>query len=116
MTTLRDTIIAAKDRKPMAVEVPEWECTVYLRVMSSREQAEISARYAKQDQNADATAMLCELIAACLVDENGNRQFQTEADVDALLDKSVVVLKRLSDEVLTMNGMDPDAVDEAGKD
>ena len=114
--SLRDTILHANDRKPVAVEVPEWDCTVYLRVMSAKEQTGLVAKYRSQDQDASADGMLAELVATSLVDENGNRLFTTDADLEILASKSTLVIQRLSGEVLRINGMADDAVDDAGKD
>ena len=116
--TLRESILAAKDTTIVAVEVPEWECTVHVRSLSGSERdrfdAAVIARKGKDGKvRPDGLRALLVSIAAC--DETGERIF-ADADVDALCGKSASALIRLWDAAAEINGLADDAEADAAAD
>ncbi|MGE5611147.1 MAG: hypothetical protein ACM359_17990 [Bacillota bacterium] len=95
--SLKDTILGANDTKLEPVSVPEWNATVYVKVMSLEEGTAID-RIAEGD---DALA-LAKRATFIIRDEQGNRIF-TEADAPALAKKSVKALRRIIDAHAKLN-------------
>lgn len=99
------------DTKALPVEVPEWQCTVFVKTWTVAERA----GFLDQFNGGDRGKLLGVLVASCLCDEHGNRLFNAD-DVQALEDKSAAVLDRLGLLALKHNGIDRTAVDEAKND
>lgn len=107
---LRDLILQADDLQRSPIEVPEWGCVVYAGKFDGHAGAYMRKLLADKPDDADAA-----ILVAALRDEHGNAVF-SEADRGALMGKSAAVVGRVVREVLRLNGMLPDAVDEAKKD
>ena len=117
-----EEILAADDLTHTDVPVPEWTPgyieggelearSVRLRVMTADE----AIVFATSTQSGDAgerNELVVTLIAACAIDENGERLFSQE-QVGALKKKSFVVYQRLQEAVLLLNGFadEDDAAD-----
>lgn len=91
-----DAIISAKDGKTIKVACPEWGGDVYLTTMAS----DLFDEFGWRISNADSKPSLmkgirAEFVAACLSDEQGNRQTLTPKQLDAFKQKSPVIMTRL---------------------
>lgn len=109
---LKDLILNKQDKKLTPLTVEEWGVTVHLRTWSGSERAKFQDWYKTQTDMGKLLGMLC---AMSVCDEAGNRLF-TEADVDALNEKSVTALDAVAAAVLALNGITPDAVEQAKND
>ena len=90
----RDAILKAKDRKTETVKVPEWGGEVLVTAMSGHDRDAFEASIVTADGRTDLKNMRAKLVAACVVDEAGNRLFQP-ADIEALGGKSASALDRI---------------------
>lgn len=113
MTILsKDAILGANDIKTEVVPVPEWGGSVRVSVMSGLAR---DAFMTMQEGKASGHSVFqAHLLAATLVADDGSLIF-TEADIDALRAKSRVVLDKLVDVALRINGMTVAAIEDAEK-
>ncbi|MBN9520840.1 hypothetical protein J0H58_20355 [bacterium] len=109
--SLRDLIERADDRKVAPVEVPEWNCTVYLRQLSVDERNTLISQL--NEDNAGRFPVY--VLLSCLCDERGNPVF-TNKDYAVLAGKNARVVDRLGREASRLNYMTGDALDDAKKD
>jgi hypothetical protein len=106
VTLTRDQILGSRrDRKPVPLDVPEWGGQVYVRVMSAKDQVELTDGHRPTD-----IPML--VLIHCLVDENG-QQILEEGDIDALSQEDFPVIMRLFAFVAKLNGLSTTELDEA---
>ena len=91
----RDQILKQKDRKTETVKVPEWGGEVIVSAMSGTDRDSFEAGIVTADGKTDLKNMRAKLVAACVVDEKGNRLFQP-ADIEALGGKSASALDRIA--------------------
>jgi hypothetical protein len=119
---LKDQILSFDDRTKEPVDVPEWGSPkIFLRVISAAAREAVDDALTTVDK--DGTIRFnrigadARLLVQCLVDEDGERIF-TDADVDALGEKSSAVLARLAEKARELNsvGLDDEKVVEEGKD
>jgi hypothetical protein len=114
---LRDQIVAAADCVREAVEVPEWNCTVYVRSIIAQDldswQAETYV-YKEGDVATNLANIRGRLLVRCLVDEAGQRIF---ADNEAALlgAKSTQVIDRLYKVAQRLNAVTSKDVEELAK-
>jgi hypothetical protein len=114
---LRDQIVAAADCVREAVEVPEWNCTVYVRSIIAQDldswQAE-TYLYKDGDVATNLANIRGRLLVRCLVDEAGQRIF---ADNEAALlgAKSTQVIDRLYKVAQRLNAVTSKDVEELAK-
>ena len=114
MDLTRDAILAADDRSDLlAVEVPEWGGTVYIRLMGSDERDAYELKYAQVPKE-QLVGMRAYILALTLSDAQGNPLF-TRADIKALGQKSALVTDRLFEIASTHNGLNDAALDDAKK-
>lgn len=112
MALSKKAILAAKDTKlegPIAV--PEWGGDVFVRTISGVERDQFEDAYSEQKMKAFRVRFL----VMTLADENGERLFG-DADIDALGDKSSVVINRLFDKAWQHNAFTDSAVETLGND
>lgn len=96
---LRAAILATNDRRTRDVTVPEWNnATIRLRGSSVAELARL------QEQGEDVRKLYPALIIASVLDPETNEPLFTEADRDALTDRSAVVMERLATIIGELNG------------
>lgn len=103
----RAAILAAADIKTQTVAVPEWGGEVLVGSMNGQardewEQSLISRAGGKSEPN--LANVRARLVAATVVDEDGNRIF-TAADVEALGKKSSAALERVCKVAQRLNGL-----------
>jgi hypothetical protein len=115
----RDAILGADDRRTEDVEVPEWGGTVRVRALSGaeRDAYEASLVQFRGDGTqkltlANARARLVYL-SAC--DEEGERLFTKEQDVNALGKKSASALQRVWEAASRLSGLKDEDVKKAAE-
>lgn len=108
MTLSREQILASRsNRKPVSLEVPEWGGTVYVRVLSAKDQMELS-------EGVKPAEMPIKVILHCFVDEQGNRLFQDE-DAEMLAAEEFPIIMRVFAFVAKLNGLSTKELEEAMK-
>jgi len=111
MATLsRDQILAAKDAEIHTVEVPEWNGSVSIKVMTVGERDAYENDWVKSKMTG-MRDFRTRFLARCLCDEQGNRLF-SDKDVEVLSKKSAAVMGRLWDEAMTINKLKNEDVEE----
>lgn len=111
----RDEILAADDLPTEVVSVEEWGGKVIVRGLTARERDAYDESVLDMRGNKAKVKMeniRAELVARCVVDEEGKRVF-SDADAKALGKKSAVVVNRLWDVARRLSGMTEEAVEEA---
>lgn len=111
----KEDILRVDDRKVEEVHVPEWGGSVLVRSLSGRERDEFEAstmesKGGKTSQNLEN--FRAKLVALCVVDENGERLFQTRHEVAMLGTKSVAALQRIFNKCQELNGFSEEDVEE----
>jgi hypothetical protein len=100
-------ILAVQDLPTVEMEVPEWDCWVRVRTLTSGErdnfEAEITAVNGKNTR-VNARNIRAKLVAATVVDEEGRPLFGL-ADVEALSAKSAKALDRIFGRAAELAGM-----------
>lgn len=95
----REHILGARDIERELVHVPEWGGSVYVQAMTGRQrdmfEESLQVRRGKKIETS-IVQFRAKLVALCVVDENGQRIF-SEADVQALGDKSAAALTRIAE-------------------
>ncbi|MFZ1396706.1 MAG: hypothetical protein WAS33_07410 [Candidatus Promineifilaceae bacterium] len=123
MTLLNfDDILAKQDKEFEDVEVPEWGGTVRIAAMSGtdRDRWELSMMQADDKSehgfrmNFDAYSRV-RLVALCLVDDDFQRVFVTDKQVEALGQKSGAVMDRLYGIAQRVNGITDEDIDDLEK-
>jgi len=116
-----DAILGIDDKEYEDVDIEQWDVTVRIAVMSgaSRDKWEMSMM---QTDNSDRGYSLnikglsrASLVALCLVDEKFNRIFVTNEQIEALSNKSAVVLDRLYEVAQRINGITDEDVEDLEK-
>jgi hypothetical protein len=106
MALTREQILASrKDRKPVPLEVPEWGGEVYVRVLSAKDQAELSDGVKPAD-------IPIRVLVHCLVDESGNQILQEE-DAEALAGEDFPIIMRVFAFAAKLNGLSTKELEEA---
>jgi hypothetical protein len=114
----REAILAVQDLAREEVQVPEWGGSVSIKSMTGTErdaweQSLVPAEgKAGKASKADVRNIRARLVAMCAVDEAGQRLF-TDADVQALGAKSAVALDRCARVAQRLNGLMPEALEDA---
>lgn len=111
----RDQILAVNDRQTETVAVPEWGGDVLVSIMSGAardawEAGLVTRKGNKAEPNLQN--MRARLVAACVVDQDGNRLF-SDADADALGSKSSAALDRVCKVAQRLNGLTDDELEAA---
>jgi len=106
MTLTREQILASrKDRKPAPLEVPEWGGEVYVRVLSAKDQAELS-------DGVKPAEMPIRVLLHCLVNESG-QPILKEEDAEALAEEDFPVILRVFAFAAKLNGLSTKELEEA---
>lgn len=113
---LRDQILGTNETKLTAVEVPEWNITVYLRSLTGGQAAAYHSKVQKQTgtNGLDVSGLIPWLLVRTICDESGTLQFK-DSDISALDGKEFPVLERLFHEALKASGMGAKEKEEAEK-
>jgi hypothetical protein len=105
MPNLRDKILGADDLPVTEVDVPEWGETVRVKALDAEERFNLSV----QAGGKPGAVFMASVVAATVVDEDGNRVF-TDDDVPALARKNGKAVKRLFDAADELNAFTDKAV------
>ena len=115
--SLRDAILNCEDLPLEAVEVSEWNTTVYVRNMTGTERdAYETSLLAKQDMTNEERLkdMRAALVVLCTVDEDGVRIF-SDNDVEAVGAKSANALDKIVMAIRKHNGLTDGDIEEESK-
>jgi len=114
---VRELILSARDLRTETIEVPEWGTTVTLREWdgATRDRFDALALEARERGGKIPPRLRAWVAAMSIVDESGELVFG-EPDIEALARKSARALDRIVEAALKLNGLAPDAVDQAKKD
>lgn len=113
----KQEILGASDMKTEVVAVPEWGGDVLVGTMTgaAKDAYECSLLDFKDGQaNQNLENLRAKLIAATLVDENGNNLF-TDKDVKALGKKSAAALDRVFEVAQRLNAVTQQDIEELAK-
>lgn len=108
-------IVAHHDRRTEDIEVPEWGGIVRLMEPSAFDRERFASQYNAQKKpngDVDPSGLMALLVSMCLVDEGGRRLFTTTDDLEALNQKSVLVLERLFERCRKLAGLTDESLDE----
>jgi hypothetical protein len=100
-------ILAAKDLKQQAVDVPEWGGEVIVSEIGAADFMSLwtDPRYMGEDgKNPDIPKLMPALVVRCLVDEEGQRIFSDE-DAEMLGRKSPAAFNRIAQAAKDLNGI-----------
>lgn len=115
MALSRDEILAVNDCRTVEVQVPEWGGSVLVRVMSGRDRDRFEFMVQKdKDAGKSIDNFRAKFCASIVCDEQGKALF-SEADIEALGNKSAAALDRILTRGLELAGMDQGALDQAGE-
>lgn len=103
MSGLRDQILAAPDLGGESVEMPEWDCTLWVRGLTAGE-VETFGKIATGA--AGAGQLMASVAVVVTYDEEGGQRVFDESDVEALSGKSPAAVKRLFDAAQRVSGLD----------
>lgn len=112
----RDAILGIDDRKTVSVDVPEWGGSVLIRPMSAGARDEWDAAVIKRKEAGEVgiSGARALLTALCVVDEQGKPLFSKE-DAELLAEKNHEAVGRIAIKAMEINGLMPNAVEDAAK-
>jgi hypothetical protein len=110
----KSAILGASDLKHEDIEVPQWGGTVRVRMMTGLERDEFHQALVADEKGAPAGKFAAALLAACCVDEHGERLFSMD-DMEALQRKSASSLDAPAIVAMRLNGLGPAAKEAAAK-
>ena len=111
---LRDKILNAKDIKSEVVHIDEWDADVQVRGLTGAERADLIAKATVKEtddkgeviaSSVDQLVLLPLLIIATTTDPADGEQLFSDADRDALNDKSSSAIDKVSSVALRLSGM-----------
>lgn len=109
----REAILSAKDWETKDVEIPKWG-TVRIRNLTVAERLDFAKEFGAELTGEDSCKLLCKVVVASVIDEEGNQVFKWE-DVEKLLTKNWANIEKLADAVFKFNGLAREVIDEAEK-
>lgn len=113
MLLTKEQILAADDRASVETHVPEWGGSVYVRVMSGTERESFEREWTTTEEKL-LPQYKVKMLKKCLCDDKGAALF-TNDDLAALGEKNALVIDRLFNQCMKLNGFQKDAVEEAAK-
>lgn len=112
---LREAILAADDRKPRPVDVPEWgSLPIFVRLMSGAEREEFEAYCSANKAGGNVLGWRAKAAVLTVCDADGKHVF-TDADIDALNAKSGPALVKIWDAASEVNKLSQGDIDDLGK-
>ena len=114
---LRDKILAAKDIPTEKITVPEWGCDLLIKGMTAGERVTLmQSAYDARTEQVNMSKVYPDVVVSCACDpETGDPVF-TDADKDALMEKSSAAIEKIADVGLRLSGIGKEQQDAAGKD
>ena len=110
----KDDILNANDQKTEVVSVPEWGGDVTIAIMSGYARDRFEASIVGKNGNPNMQNVRAKLVAASIVDENGDLMF-SDADIMKLGKKSSVALDRVFGAAQSLNKISDADVDDLAK-
>ncbi len=109
----REQFLSPADLETQHFPMPEFgdDAYVVIRQLDGRQLKDLL----EIQKGGDDLGFLAELLIRSIYDDDGNRLFDTEGDIDKVLGKHFVLLQRLAEAVLDLNGMNDDADDAENK-
>lgn len=111
----REQMLHAHDIRTKTVDVPEWGGQVRVRRLTGEERDRYETSLIQEKKNGQVTRNLrnarARLVVLGVVDEEGKRIF-SDADADALAQRSASAIERLFDAIRELSGMSDQAVEE----
>lgn len=115
--SLRDQILAVNDRSNKVIDVPEWGVKVELRSMSAASRIQmISEAYDPNTGQTDLKKLYPLIIVSTCFDPKTNEAIFSDADKDAIMEKSADVIERLANEAMGLSGMNESSLTDSGKE
>lgn len=108
---LRKRLLGAKDIRTKSIEVPEWGGTYYVRVINGKAREAFEEALAAEQRMKN---FRMKFLILTLCDKDGDA-ILTDADIDALGERSSVVINRVFDAAWSINGFTKEAVDAMGE-
>lgn len=111
----REQILGVVDLKPVEVQVPEWNSSVWIRPMTAAERAEWEGYISGDAGKNGAVKQARERLAVLSIcDSDGSRQFTNE-DIDVLAKKNATALERVGMAAMRLNKLRPKDIEELAK-
>jgi len=107
----REQILGADDLPREKVEVPEWGGSVYVRTMTAAERDAFEQSLVGDGNTVQLSNVRARLAALTMVDVGGKRLF-SDADVEALGQKSAAALTRIVEVAQRLNRLQPDDIED----
>lgn len=104
----KEQILNCNDVKLEKVAVPEWGGEIYVKSISGKERDAVDSFIASAGRGSSYPGFRALLCTYAICDETGQSLF-TPSDVQALEAKNAVVLQRVFDKALAVNGMSAEA-------
>src|SRR6185503_6397195 len=104
MALTKEQILGAADAKSKTVNVPEWGGTVRVKVMTGTERDAWEAAILDAEGKVSKRQFRAKLLVQTLVDDAGKLLF-TEADLNALSEKSGAAISRVYDVAAKLNAL-----------
>jgi hypothetical protein len=115
---LKDDIFATGKNLPCkAVEMEEWDCTVWIPKLTGAQGDELAADANRRQRRNEFVGWRAYLIAGCVQDVAGNPIFDPDSktDLEQLQLLSTASLEVLSDEIMDYNKIGRKGLEEAAK-
>jgi len=101
--TIQD-ILGIEDKKIEPLDIPEWEGTVYLRIMSAQERSELEDIFIKMKANAQTGKFRKEMLKRTLVDVTGQHLISDDAVATHVMKKNALVIESIFEKACEVNG------------
>ena len=112
MSDILDRLRAHRDAKPsIPFEIPEWEIKCFLKPISAGRHAMLS-----KSEGKNTARLNSRIIISTLVDADGKSIFDDDAPtLKEFLEQDVILISRVSDEIVTALGMAPEDPEDDAK-
>lgn len=110
-------ILAAQDRPLVAMDVPEWGGTIFLKALSISRAMALRSKYMGLDgvpKPETGLSFVLDSIAACIVDESGQPLFSSD-ELEILGEKNPNVVNKVFQKIEEINGGGENSVEQAEK-
>ena len=108
---IRSTILQSKDLPTEPVNIPEWDVTVYVRMMSARDRDLFESQMMDlADKGKRLDNFRARLAVFCCVDQDGKRIFK-DSDISSLGEKSGEALNKIFSAASRLNKMTEETIE-----
>jgi len=114
---LRDKIFAAKDIPSENLHVPEREVDLVIKGMTAGARVTLMQNaYDVKTEQVNMSKVYPDVVVSCSYDPETDEPVFTDADKEALMNKSSAAIEKIADVGLRLSGIGKDQQDAAGKD